>query len=351
MPSRLKHNLSLRRNAQRQFGFTLVELLVVIAIIGLLIGLLMPAVQSAREAARRSQCINNLKQCGLALHNYEAAWTVYPPAMIWSGTIGDKSNSISVFSRLLPYIEQGGLAAGYTAASNEDQQIYSGLPIQAIRIPSYVCPAEQNDTAKLNADGSLNSYLGSYGVNLGPWLVYDPLRPQAPQGSFYLNSKLRAADFVDGMSNTLMAAETKAWRPYFTGSTSATATLPAATADLCGLGGTPKLGPTYSDNKAHTEWGDGKCQQTGMTTTFTPNTQVTCSSGGLPYDIDFVGVAETSSTTAATYAAITARSYHAGLVNAAMMDGSVRSVTDSINRATWQALSTRAGGESTTIAQ
>jgi len=337
----------LPRHARPPAAFTLVELLVVIAIIGILVGLLLPAVQSAREAARRGQCVNNLKQCALALHNYESSWGSYPPAMIWSGTVGDKSNSISVWSRLLPYLEQGGLAANYTATSNEDQTLADGTPIQALRMPAYVCPSELNDTVKLNADGTLNAYFASYGVNLGPWLVFHPQSPSAPQGAFFVNSRLRPADFTDGLSNTLMAAEIKAWRPYYTGSTAATATLPTAPFDICSLGGTAKLGPNLTDNKAHTEWGDGKCQQTGVTTAFTPNTQVLCTNSGQQYDVDFVGQPETQSTTLPTYAAITARSYHRGLVNAAIMDGSVRAVPDSIDRTVWQAISTRGAGEAT----
>ena len=92
--------------ATKRFGFTLVELLVVIAIIGILVGLLLPAVQAAREAARRSQCANDLKQVNLALHNYESSFCAYPPAMYWSGILSDKTNDISVWSRLLPYLEQ-----------------------------------------------------------------------------------------------------------------------------------------------------------------------------------------------------------------------------------------------------
>ena len=97
----------------------------------------------------------------------------------------------------------------------------------------------------------------------------------------------------------------KAWSPYFSGSTTATATVPVNPSDVCALGGTAKLGPNPTDNKAHTEWGDGKCNQTGVTTTFTPNTPVLCTSSGANYYVDFVGLAEASSTTVPTYAAIT----------------------------------------------
>ncbi len=100
------------RPLSHRAAFTLVELLVVIAIIGILIALLLPAVQAARESARRGQCLNNLKQVSLALQNYEGSFGAYPPSMFWSGNTADSTNDISVFARLLPYLEQGALAPG-----------------------------------------------------------------------------------------------------------------------------------------------------------------------------------------------------------------------------------------------
>src|SRR4051794_18992856 len=99
------------RNGSNRHGFTLIELLVVIAIIAVLIALLLPAVQAAREAARRAQCINNLKQIGLALHNYESANTVFPPAgksinlQTSPPSVVFVDDGWSAFSRILSYIE------------------------------------------------------------------------------------------------------------------------------------------------------------------------------------------------------------------------------------------------------
>jgi prepilin-type N-terminal cleavage/methylation domain-containing protein/prepilin-type processing-associated H-X9-DG protein len=332
---------------QSRAAFTLVELLVVIAIIGILIGLLLPAVQMARESARRSQCLNNVKQIGLSLHTFESTNSLFPPSMIWSGVVGDKTNDISAFARLLPYIEQSAIGSVFTVTSNEDQAIAPGLPAQSVRIATYVCPSEANDMVKLNADGSLNAYPANYGLNMGPWLVFDPTLVNLPQGSFYPNSQLRGANFTDGLSNTMMAAEVKMWTGYYSGSTAITAPMPASISDLCALGASasPKMGPNATDNTAHTEWGDGKCNQTGFTATFAPNTAVICTSSGSAYDVDYVSSAEGKSTTISTFAAITSRSYHPGLVNVVMMDGSARGVVNNIDVTLWQGLSTRGGGE------
>ncbi len=111
------------------------------------------------------------------------------------------------------------------------------------------------------------------------------------------------------------------------------------------MGGTAKMGQTPNDNGGHVEWVDGKANHIGFTTTFAPNTRVECTNGALKYDVDWVNQRESTSATIPTYAAITARSHHPGMVNAALMDGSVRTVTDEIDLVIWRVLSTRSGGE------
>ncbi len=171
-----------RRRSPRP-AFTLVELLIVIAIIGVLVALLLPAVQAARETARRSACANNLRQVGLALHNFEAARHAFPPSIGWSGTVGDKSNGVSAFVRLLPYVEEGNLGVFYTPSSNEDQSLPDGKPIQSIRIPLFVCPSEVNDVGKFKSDGTPNSYPATYAFNLGTWMIFDPTAKTSPPGA------------------------------------------------------------------------------------------------------------------------------------------------------------------------
>jgi prepilin-type N-terminal cleavage/methylation domain-containing protein len=331
-------------------GFTLVELLVVIAIVGVLVALLLPAVQAAREAARRSQCVNNLKQFALAMHNFESAKKVFPSSRYWSGVAADSTNDISAHARVLPFMEESNLTEFFTATSTEDQTMPDGTPVMAVRVAPLVCPSEINDVVKLNTDGTKNGYFTSYGVNQGTWMVFDASSKQVNPGAFYVNSQLRPRNFTDGLSKTLMAAEVKSWQCYYKGGT-ATAAMPSVSS-IAGFGGTPEVGgPPNSGgaNKAHTEWGDGKCQQSGFTATFTPNTAAVNNISGINYDMDFVNQAEGSVASTAsnpvTYAAITSRSFHSGVVNAALMDGSVRTIGDDISILTWQALATRAGGE------
>src|SRR5262245_40457242 len=126
--------------SQNRFGFTLVELLVVIAIIGVLIGLLLPAVQKVREAATRLKCKNNLKQIGLALHNYESTQKRFPACGIYPQAATANDNW-SVHAHILPYIEQANLyqQVDFTLAANVQDTVTRQ------RIPIYVCPSEVND--------------------------------------------------------------------------------------------------------------------------------------------------------------------------------------------------------------
>jgi hypothetical protein len=154
------------------------------------------------------------------------------------------------------------------------------------------------------------------------------------------------------MSNTLALAEVKAYTNRLAGSPNSVAfgTIlppPAAPAQLLdsppfGLTGL-SLGAFDATRFTHAEWVDGKVHETGFTAAFAPNTLVPFVSGGTTYDLDFLSATETN--LGDTYAAVTARSYHTGLVHVMIMDGSARSVNSAIPLSTWRALSTRAGGE------
>jgi prepilin-type N-terminal cleavage/methylation domain-containing protein len=326
---------------RRRWGFTLIELLVVIAIIAVLISLLLPAVQQAREAARRIQCKNNLKQIGLALHNYLDAYSTLPPSFCFS-----TAGSWSVHGRILPYMEQASAFSQVRLDLDWANPINEATHVAQLKVPSYSCPSDPNSDRMHDAgpgEGDIRPQ--NYGVNFGTWKIYDPVSNAGGDGVFYPNSQTRAADILDGMSNTLLAAEVKTYQPYFRNTADPGPTPPTAVSFVTGFSGEAKYGPNLDDNAGHTEWCDGPVHQSGFTTTFPPNTKLPYVDGGITYDIDFNSRYEGTSTTQTTYASITSRSYHAGIVNVALSDGSTRTVSRNIDSQIWRALGTRAGGE------
>jgi len=330
-------------------GFTLVELLVVMAIIGALVALLLPAVQAAREAARRKTCGNHLRQLALAMHNFESAQGKFPPMIM----IGKHQFRWSAQARVLPYLEQSVLAGGFSFDQDYQQVQLQGQPLAAYRVPPLICPSEARDEIRYEAD-SPAWYPLNYGVNCGVWKVYDPRNQSGGAGAFFPNSGLSSNSFSDGLSQTLMLAEVKAWQPYFRDGKQAGAALPGSSAEICSLGG------DFKADTGHTEWVDGRVHQTGFTAAFAPNAEVRCDRDGQAFDVDFNnfrvrGWEPANPTgylreTTVTYAAVTARSYHAGrAVHVAMMDGSVRAVAADVDVAAWHAAATRDGQE--TVAQ
>lgn len=196
-------------------GFTLIELLVVIAIIAVLIALLLPAVQQAREAARRSQCRNNLKQLGLAMHNYHDTMSTFPPGGIgqnlWSAdpSSTNSANRACWMQQILPYIDQAplyNLISPYFDGKNSGGNTATWLwPGTKTVIPVLMCPSDpagpkQNTyTIPLGFQGNYVANAGSSHFNLNNGNILD--------GMFYAQSRVRSRDLLDGSSNTLMMSE------------------------------------------------------------------------------------------------------------------------------------------------
>ena len=322
----------------RRAAFTLIELLVVIAIIAILIGLLLPAVQKVREAAARIQCANNLKQLGLGLHNYADAMTDFPPCGYYPP--GTTSSPWSAQSRVLPFLEQANLQNLITFTASSDA---APVPVTSTRVPLFVCPSDPND----HLDAAGTHFPLNYAVCTGTWFVLDPVFGQGGDGAFTASPTspfgcIRPTDVTDGLSSTLAMSEVKSYTPDLRdGDSPGTlgAPPPTSPAAVAGYGGTFKV------SGDHVEWVDSRTVHTGFTTTFTPNTVVPYAGGEVSYDIDFTTQREGISATAPTYSVVTARSWHTGLVNVLLMDGSVRPVQNGVGLDVWQALGTRAGGE------
>ncbi len=336
--------MPVKRNA-----FTLVELLVVIAIIGVLIGLLLPAVQSAREAARRMQCSNNLKQVVLASHNYQSAFRKFPPSAILDLTVTSTGNNGSwgVHGRILPFLEQGSVYENVDLSLAWDDQ----SSIDGLKIPAFACPSDPgSDQIRTFDDGRPSLYPTNYGFNFGRWFVFDPASRRGGDGMFYPNSFLSFRDCLDGTSQTLFAAEVKAWTPYRRNGGPATTAMPSnqSEAEVAVASG------AQFKNTGHTEWPDGRVHHTGFTVTLAPNSKVLYSDGVQVFEeMDFNSWQEGKDGIAGnpTYAIITSRSHHVGLVQVAKLDGSVSSVSDSIDLSIWHALGTRSGREAILLDQ
>jgi prepilin-type N-terminal cleavage/methylation domain-containing protein/prepilin-type processing-associated H-X9-DG protein len=327
----------MRLNHRR--AFTLIELLVVIAIIALLIGLLLPAVQKVREAAARARCQNNLKQIGLACHQFADIHDGFLPPSMSGATPANPFSGVpfSAYVRILPYVEQ---AALYQQADFKSSA--TGQPaVVSQRVPLFVCPIDPAGDKQSTAIPP--TYPTTYGFGWGDWFYQYYPTGQGGNGAFPLvgypsQVGVRLTDITDGLSGTVGAAEVKAFGPWLGKTTNLGPNIlqPATPADV------PPLGGQFSAGTAHSAWAVALIWQTGLTFAFPPNTVVPYvnPADGQPYDVDWAGGVTTD-----VYGAVTARSYHANGVNALFMDGSVHFISNTVAQMTWRALGTRNGGE------
>lgn len=326
-------------------ALTLLELLVVVAIVSVLVALLLPAVQQAREAARRLSCQNNLKQLALATHLYVDVHGVFPPSATIDLNVHMTPNNVSwgVHGRILAYLEQKSLSGQVDFNQPWDYQ----RAIDRVRIPVFACPSDPNGLRVRDpGGGKVWLYPTTYGFNFGTWFVFNPYTGEGGDGLFYPNAALNWACLVDGASNTLLTAEVKAWQPYRRNGGPPSALPPESVDEATAV---IASAPDFKDT-GHTEWPDGRVHHTGFTATFPPNTAIPCLAGGVTYPAcDYNSWQEGRDGRAGrpTFAIVTARSYHPGIVHAALADGSVRSFSETISRKVWQALATRAGNEET----
>ncbi len=359
----------------RRRAFTLIELLVVIAIIGVLIALLLPAVQSAREAARRMQCTNNLKQVGIALHNYHGTLNSFPVGFLFPGRpnpsgasplgIPDLHWRWSVLAQLTPYMEQ---SAAYNAV-NFDWPIapgsgasgpFAGFPAfrpfpvhftaMTLKVAFFVCPSDGSTARVTTPDGSATFGPTNYHFSTGsgqpgsgrPGDAGDPrTRAVEADGVFILGPPQSLATITDGSSSTVAASE------QVIGTASGTTTTVAGAA--AGLQDVRRsavyvTGVGLPDNPASAcngsiagwrldkgyAWWDGDYRSGLYNHYLPPNAKLyDCWQSSPPHNP----------------AIKAARSLHPGGVNVLFCDGHVQFIKDTVNVATWRGMATRGGGE------
>jgi prepilin-type N-terminal cleavage/methylation domain-containing protein/prepilin-type processing-associated H-X9-DG protein len=348
---------------KRRGAFTLVELLVVIAIIGILIALLLPAVQSARESARRTQCLNNLKQFGLAMHNYEAVYKRFPPAQInnitdlatspeyvaWQAqypgnTMPAGYHGWNFVVYLLPFFEQANLNdlidtdfAPNSAATPQEQK--NQTAIRGARISMFQCPSEVNKVTGGNVNLDKLNYrcsVGRHGIqgqnNDGAITIVNGVRFADRKN--YSSFGVRAGDILDGLSNTAAVSERAL------GDENANRYNPKGDWVVDSIP-TPSVNNTPAVRAAclaSTSTTDG--DSNGGQNWFNGNFRLALYNHIVPPNKKLVKIAAT----AGANGCHPPTSYHPGGVNVLMCDSSVRFVRDSVSANVWEAVGGRKDG-------
>jgi prepilin-type N-terminal cleavage/methylation domain-containing protein len=347
----------------RRGGFTLIELLVVIAIIAVLIGLLLPAVQKVREAAARIQCVNNMKQLGLAMHNYNSAIGKFPAASLGNSNPSKYPPSIytdyffswSALAQLNPYLEQTSIYNSmdltqpiYDPTNNFSITAANQFAVQQV-VKIFLCPS---DLGQPVVQGQPVGNPANYGVStLGPTnyavcVGSGTTNGGAPFGSpiksdgmFQAVNPLRVEDIPDGLSNTACMSESilgQGAEDVF----GPTPPAPGTAATVFAYVGIQKITAANCANPSGWNifqprgfmWATGEMRCASYNHYYTPNSS----------SFDCVG---NDLATFTAFAWKGARSRHPGEVNLLLGDGSVHFVTNGISSTTWLALSTRGGGE------
>lgn len=317
----------MRMHRPPQRGFTLIELLVVIAIIAILIALLLPAVQQAREAARRSTCKNNLKQLGLAIHNYHDTHRQFPPLGIVTraGTIcpGYGAPNISGITLLLPYFDQANVYNTYNFDIGQDDTSINTVEMNT-NIPILQCPSDPNQNVQMtggclkfpfaaNLTNGGTNYI--FGAGTGAWAYFTggiPAISVGATGIFMPNGNKKMRDVTDGTSNTIAMGETL-WVTHHNGDPANGQGKPA-----WAVGFGPQLGFS-STGGINFEW------ETFGANCHGPNVTTGSFCGG-----PSIG------------AALASR--HVGGCHCLLADGSVRFLSENIDQTTLDNLSQRADG-------